>query len=398
MTIPFAPGRARTWERRNAAVGAALPYVLLAISMALSLAEPGPGPYDRQVTVGLTAAAAVWVLVMFSWMDSRWRRRTLGRLLYVGGLLAIGGILVAHSSYFIAFAVTCFVQSLTLLPPVFAVIGVAFSSAIVFLVPTGFHFHTAQEAFNDGLVIALETLVVGGLSVLGLRAREENVRLQAQLVTEARRAGILDERGRMAREIHDTLAQGLTGIVTQLEAAQKAGELSPHVEQARALARESLSEARRSVQALRPAPLEESRLPEAIGKMARLWSESSCVPLTITVTGEPRPLMPELEVTLFRAAQEALANVAKHAHASKVGLTLSYMEDVVLLDVRDEGAGFDTTKIDGASAAHGGNQFGLVAMAQRLRQVGGQLEVESVPGSGTAINARVPAISSELGA
>jgi len=398
MTFPFAPDKGRTWERRNAVVGAALPYVLLAISMVLSLAEPGPGQNDRLVTVGLTGLAAVWVFVMFSWMDSRWPRRTLGRLVYVAGLLAISGFLVAHSSYFIAFAVTCFVQSLTLLPPLFAVVGVAFSSAIVFLVPTGFHFHTAQEALNDGLLIALETLVVGGLTVLGLRAREENARLHAQLVAQAREAGILDERSRMAREIHDTLAQGLTGIITQLEAAQQAGDRSPHVEQARALARESLSEARRSVQALRPAPLEEARLPDAIGSMARRWSETSCVPLAFTAIGEPRPLLPELEVTLFRAAQEALANVAKHARASRVGLTLSYMDDVVLLDVRDDGVGFDGTLVDSARASHGGHQFGLQAMAQRLRQVGGQLEVESVPGSGTAINARVPAIVSEVGA
>lgn len=398
MTFRFAPDGGRTWERRNAVVGAVLPYVLLAISMVLSLAEPGPGQNDRLVTVGLTGLAAVWVLVMFSWMDSRWPRRMLGRLVYVAGLLAISGLLVAHSSYFIAFAVTCFVQSLTLLPPLFAFVGVAFSSAIVFLVPTGFHFHTAREALNVGLVIALETLVVGGLTVLGLRAREENARLHAELVARARDAGILDERSRMAREIHDTLAQGLTGIITQLEAAQQAGDHSPHVEQARALARESLSEARRSVQALRPAPLEEARLPDAIGNMARRWSETAYVPLTFTATGNPRPLLPELEVTLFRAAQEALANVAKHAPASRVGLTLSYMDDVVLLDVRDDGVGFDGTLVDSARASDGGHQFGLQAMAQRLRQVGGQLEVESVPGSGTAINARVPAIVSEVSA
>jgi len=405
MTSRFTFDRGKTWERRNAAVQGALPYVLLAISTVLSLAQPGPGPHDRLVTVGLTALAALWVLAMFTWMDSRWPRRTVGRLVYVAGLLLICGILVAHSPFFIAFTVTCFAQTILLLPPVFAFVGVALSSVIVFLVPTGFRFHTAQEAFNDGLVIALETLVVGGLGVLGMRAREElqgalaeNAGLHAQLLAQAREAGRLDERGRVAREIHDTLAQGLTGIITQLEAAQQAGDRFPEVGQACALARESLNEARRSVQALRPAPLEEARLPEAIAKMARRWSKTSSVAVTFTSTGESKPLLAELEVTLFRAAQEALTNVAKHARASRVGLTVSYMDDVVLLDVRDDGIGFDLALVDGQSVPDGGHQFGLQAMSQRLRQVGGDLEIESVPGSGTAINARVPAIVAEAGA
>jgi signal transduction histidine kinase len=411
MTSRLAPDGAATWERRTATVLAALPYVLLGISTALSLAEPGPRPQDRLVTAGLAAAAAAWVLAMFTWMDARWRRRTAGRLVYVAGLLLITGVLVAHSSYFIAFAVTCFVQTLFLLPSLPALVGVAVSSVIVFLVPTGFRIHTAQEALNQGLVIGLETLVVGGLGVLAQRAREarerlvvelrraveENAGLHTQLLTQAREAGALDERGRLAREIHDTLAQGLTGIITQLEAARHAGDRSPHVVEACALARESLAEARRSVQALRPGALERSRLPDAIADMARGWSEASSVQLSLEVVGEPMPLLAELEVTLFRVAQEALTNAARHAHPSRVGLTLSYMDDVVLLDVRDDGAGFDPDQVNGHPRA-GGHEFGLQAMAQRLRQVGGELEVESAPGAGTAVNARVPAVAAGAGA
>lgn len=136
----------------------------------------------------------------------------------------------------------------------------------------------------------------------------------------------------MAREIHDTIAQGLTGIVTQLEAAQQTGneaERERRIDNAKRLARDSLAEARRSVQALRPQALENSRLPEALADEVARWSVTSGVAGEVETTGEARALHPEVEVTLLRVAQEALANVAKHAGASRAGVTLSYMEDVV---------------------------------------------------------------------
>ncbi len=171
----------------------------------------------------------------------------------------------------------------------------------------------------------------------------ENTGLQAQLLIQAREAGAGDERQRMAREIHDTIAQGLTGIVTQLEAAQQTGndaERERRIDNAKRLARDSLAEARRSVQALRPQALEDSRLPEALADEVARWSATSGVAGEMETTGQARLLHPEVEVTLLRVAQEALANVAKHAGASRAGVTLSYMEDVVSLDVRDDGAGF----------------------------------------------------------
>jgi signal transduction histidine kinase len=117
--------------------------------------------------------------------------------------------------------------------------------------------------------------------------------------------------------------------------------------------------------------------------MARRWAEGSGVDLRFEVTGESVPLSPAIEVTLFRVAQEALTNVAKHARASRAGVTLSYAGDVVLLDIRDDGGGI-----------HGENGlgFGLSSMRQRVRGVGGTLEVESAPGEGTAVSASVPAL------
>jgi signal transduction histidine kinase len=114
----------------------------------------------------------------------------------------------------------------------------------------------------------------------------------------------------------------------------------------------------------------------------------------VETTGEARALRPEVEVTLLRVAQEALANVARHAGASRAGVTLSYMEDVVSLDVRDDGAGFAVTErnghLVGETPAAGG--FGLIAMRQRISRLAGQLEIESEPGAGTAVSASLPAI------
>jgi signal transduction histidine kinase len=198
------------------------------------------------------------------------------------------------------------------------------------------------------------------------------------------------------------MRQGLTGIITQLEATGRAGgrpeQWRHHLHQARALARDSLTEACRSVQALRPEPLEDAGLPDAIADVARRWSQTSRVAVSLATTGEPRPLLTELELTMFRVAQEALANVAKHAAASKVGLTLSYLDDAVLLDVRDDGVGFTHGEAGGNRGARDGQGFGLEGMRQRLRRVAGDLEVESAPGEGTAVNARVPAIAAEAGA
>ena len=112
--------------------------------------------------------------------------------------------------------------------------------------------------------------------------------------------------------------------------------------------------------------------------------------VSFTTTGTPRTVHPEVEVTLLRAAQEALANVARHAGASRVGLTLSYMEDLVTLDVRDDGAGFDPA-VRRETSEKGG--FGLAAMRERVQRLAGTLAVESEPGGGTAISACVPKVA-----
>jgi signal transduction histidine kinase len=402
------PIEGERWERRFERILEALPYALLAGSAILSLIQPGQSARERLGTAGLVALAAGWVLVMYTLRPPRWRERTAPMVVYFAGMLTLAAVLTARSWFFVAFAVTPMIQAFFLLPTVLAFAAVFAGSVVIYTAPAGFPEPTVEAVSGWIFIICLQTALTGFFSFMGMKlmgedrqrrellarleaAMEENAGLHAQLLAQAREAGVLDERQRMAREIHDTLAQGLTGIITQLEATERASRRPDHwrrhLDQARALARDSLTEARRSVQALRPEPLEEAALPDAIAHMAGRWSETSGVVSSVETTGEPRPLLAELEMTLFRVAQEALANVGKHANASKVGLTLSYMDDTVLLDVRDDGVGF----ADGPR----GQGFGLDAMRQRLQRVAGSLEIESAPGEGTALNARVPAITAE---
>lgn len=217
------------------------------------------------------------------------------------------------------------------------------------------------------------------------RAMAENEALHAELVGRAREDGVAQERQRLAREIHDTIAQSLAGVVTQLEAAV-GGERQ---ERALALAREALREARRSVLDLGPQALEEAALPAALELLVRDRQPEGEIRAEVTVTGEVVPLHPEVEATVLRVSQESLANVAKHARASRVGVTLSYADDEVVLDVRDDGVGFDPDQPLAESS------FGLRGMRQRAERLAGELTLESSPGDGTAISLRLPALARE---
>lgn len=229
-------------------------------------------------------------------------------------------------------------------------------------------------------------MTIGAQAALAM----ENLRL----VEIARRTGVLGERQRLAFEIHDTLVQGFSSIVMNLETAEQSLVPDPEVTQknldlARATARESLREARRLVWALKPEPLEEAPLAEALQRLATRLSAEGATQASVTVTGAPRQLMPDAEVTLLRAAQEALSNVRKHAQARRVVLTLSYMTDVVTLDVRDDGVGFDLKLLNGVPAREGSG-FGLGAMRDRSGRIGGTLRVESRPTEGTALTVELP--------
>ena len=148
--------------------------------------------------------------------------------------------------------------------------------------------------------------------------------------------------------------------------------------------------------ALRPGSLETEQLGDALAAVAGHWSALYGVAAQVITTGTAQPMRQETELALLRTAQEALANVAKHARASRVGLTLSYMDGEVALDVRDDGNGFDPGRLRDDGRDDAGSGFGLVAMRQRIEDLAGTLQIESEPGGGTAISARVPVGSPAL--
>ncbi|WP_247673801.1 sensor histidine kinase [Micromonospora sp. C51] len=405
------------WRAREARLHRVLPYGGLLVGSLLAAFAPAPRGLPMPLTLviaGLTACWITWYVVL----SPQWRGRQRSMTVYYIGLLAFAAVLVAASPWYGFFAWVGFLHAFLVLNGRWRFVGMA-ATAVLVATAQGGGLPSSWSNWPLWLVLVLVNLVLAGavswFNLVGERedARRkrlmaelaatnrqlaetvrENEGLHAQLLTQAREAGVLDERQRMAQEIHDTLAQGLTGIITQLEAAEQTRDRSAdwrrHMDNALALARESLTDARRSVRALRPEPLETARLPDALSELGERWSAVHGVTASVSTTGTPRPLHPEIEVTLLRAAQEALSNVARHAAASRVGLTLSYMSDVVTLDVRDDGSGFDVANRSTIPDQDG--SYGLTAMRQRVNRVGGQLAVESEPGGGTAVSASVPAL------
>ena len=224
---------------------------------------------------------------------------------------------------------------------------------------------------------------------------EANQRLR-DYAAQAEELATMRERNRMARELHDTLAQGFTGILLQLEAVDSALSTSgvdtarERIELARTLARDSLAEARRSVWSLRPQALEHQDLPAAVRDTVRalIRTLDDGPAVRFRTVGEARPLRPELETDLLRVAQEAVTNASRHAGARNVALELRYDPAAVELRVDDDGHGFPvgqpTVRADGGG-------FGLTAMRERIERHGGELGVHSTAGVGTALVARVEA-------
>ena len=216
---------------------------------------------------------------------------------------------------------------------------------------------------------------------------KELERTRAELAAVSHDAGVLAERERLAREIHDTLAQGFTSVLMLVQAAESEVDTDPaaarrHLALARETARQNLAEARSLVAALPPVDLQAAPLPEAVRRLAERLGRELAVPATVRVDGVPRSLPPNHDVVLLRAAQEALANVRKHAGARRVAVELAYGERGTTLAVTDDGTGFaPDSRPDG---------FGLAGMRARAEDVGGVLEVDSRVGGGTTVRLRLP--------
>jgi two-component system NarL family sensor kinase len=213
---------------------------------------------------------------------------------------------------------------------------------------------------------------------------------RARLFSHSAEYGAIDERNRLAREFHDTLAQALAGIALQLETADALLEGSADlprarraVQQALSLSRTSLEEARRTVLDLRAAPLEGRSLADALTALAEAQSASGGLRLTCLATGGQHPLSVRVETGLYRIAQEALANVTQHAQACNASLSLTITPESATLVVEDDGQGFDPEHLPPG-------RLGLVGANERARLLGGSLVVTSSPGKGTRVEVKVP--------
>ncbi|MFF3526213.1 sensor histidine kinase [Streptomyces rubiginosohelvolus] len=323
---------------------------------------------------------------------------------WLGGLWALWAVLLVLSPDALWVAFPLYFLQLHFLPMRWALPAVVVTAAAAI---TSFAVHR-QEIEPGAFIGPLIGAAVAVATVLGYdalfreseRRRElivELVATRADLAEAERTAGTLAERERLAREIHDTLAQGLSSIQLLLRAAERSlpenAPAAPHVRAAREAAQANLAEARSFVRALTPPDLERGSLAAAL---ERLCARTTAPELTVrfAVSGTPVELPTPYEVALLRTAQSALANTVRHAEARRAEITLSFMDTSVALDVVDDGRGFDPSGAPGHERGEGGEGgdggFGLPAMRARAGSLGGALSVESAPGQGTAVALTLP--------
>jgi signal transduction histidine kinase len=358
------------------------PYLVLGVLAAFTLGVEWGDTAGLVPTLILCAAVAVWI-VLFRRLPERWRDRNAVIAVFLTGLIALNLALVLRDSWFGFLTIATFTFAYSIVPWPAELFAVGATATVAGLAQS-------SSVYADPAGVA-ETLGIIAINIIAMCGLSWSLRLAEQQV---KRAATEMERSRLAREIHDTLAQGFTGIVTQLQAADQAADEDArrrHINAALALARDGLAEARRSVQALRPGALDAVRLTDALENVARTWSSRTGIPVTITTSGDARALPTEVEVALLRTAQEALANVEQHAVARRVVLTLRSDTGGTRLEVRDDGRGFDAADRAARPGHAEDGGYGLVAMKERIESVAGALVIDSRPGHGTAVRAEVPA-------
>lgn len=213
---------------------------------------------------------------------------------------------------------------------------------------------------------------------------------RANLFAQSTQLGAAEERNRLAREIHDTIAQGLSATALQLETADALLDLDPAkaraaLQKALELTRANLDEARRSVMDLRAAPLERRTFCEALTDLVNRYAEEWNLDAEIELIGGDRPLPVRIEAGLYRMAQEALTNIVRHAHATKIHIRFVTQPDQLELIIADNGKGFDTDQREAG-------RFGLVGLNERAKLLGGTLELCSDPGEGTTVTITIPLV------
>lgn len=402
-----APDNGRTPLTRLDRVWVGLPFALTVLCVALTLVSRDPVPDAVELTATVSGALVWhwwWMLRHPHW----WERRLLPMAVYFIGLLLLTDHATGLAFTFFPLYLVCYPMAFVALPGRWAYAGVLLTAGVS--LPGVWPSDWTVDDLVLGVTIAALVSVAGGairaleaesarrraaLAELATantaleRALADNQALQERLLEEARESGITAERARLAGEIHDTLAAGLAGVVSQLEALDAHlgidHPLAPRVHTSVRVARESLREARRSVRALRPGPLDAAPLPGALEDLAARRPAGHDVLVEVMITGRVEPLPAAVEDVLLRSAHEALSNVGRHAGADAARVTLSYLGDAVALDVVDDGRGFDPLPGSGTSGGHG-----LAIMRDRVEAMDGSVEVDSEPGGPTTLTVTVP--------
>jgi signal transduction histidine kinase len=394
---------------------------LLIASLATATSVPVPSPRPRATLLLATGLVVVVTLVV---ADLAVRRRPAGSGIVIGYLLVAAAVLGGYTTVFPTFGAVAFgliPLAFALLPRPVALAAGALVTGLPYLIQpyvlawlsgpaapvvTSVHF---GPVYAIAVGVALP-MVTGLLTVAAIRSAQRESRerqrvvdqlsaTREELATASRQAGRAEERQRLAHELHDTLAQTLSGVVLQLEAAEQEldgtgvdhdpARLARLLTVARMTARQGLADTRRAVEALRPEALDRTSLCDAITEFCARWSEATGVRVNTAVWGQVRRCPAALEMVALRVVQEALANTAKHAAAGEATVAIGYQPETLLISVRDNGRGFDpaSTRAPDGYASGG---LGLVTMRERVGTVGGTLAVDSTPGAGAALTATLP--------
>ncbi|MFD2340851.1 sensor histidine kinase [Clavibacter tessellarius] len=366
-----------------------LSATLLTLVVVRVLVVEGP---RTPAALALSAAFAVLYLLGARVQAARPSRRVAAGAGWITALTAawIALLVLEPDAAYLVFPL--FFLYLHVLPRVVGPVAVVVAT-LVAVVALGLHGGFTVGGVIGPLVGAGVALLIG----LGYRALARESAEREELVAELiatrgllaateREQGVLTERARLAREIHDTVAQGLTSIQMLLHAAEAADGDRPgleHIRLARATAADGLADTRRFIRELAPPSLD-AGLGAALGRLGAQWRREG-LRIDVSVPASDPPLPMAVQTALLRIAQGAVANVAQHADARSVEIGVAVTDAHATLIVRDDGAGFDPARVgDGTGTT---DSFGLRAMAQRVEQLGGTLDVDSAPGRGTTITA-----------
>ena len=390
-----------SWWRRWVRGWDLLIYAMLLLGLVVALPRAEGGAGEAILIAALTGAFAFWYGYVGG-VRKVWMRGTVWAAAFLAVEAGLWLWLILVDPIDFGFFVWA---GMGMLAHVCA-LSVRWSLVVAAIFGGGLFLHVESGLRDASVVVSVlvSSVIMVLLSYLffSISRRSEERRLligeleetRAELAASEREAGRLAERHRLARDIHDTLAQGFTSIVMLLEAAEAElvadpGKARIHIDQARSTARGSLTEARSLVWALRPDRLIESSLVEAVQSVVDQLSEETPTRAEFVVTGEPRQLADVTDECLLRVTQEALANVRKHAAASRVTVTLSYLDDGVVLDVRDDGVGFEPAIFAATGDGLVGG-VGLQLMLDRVEQLGGTRVIESSGGDGTSVVVQLP--------